>query len=141
MGADMQYVIDQNGNGYGPFGSVTEVDGALHCTGDAGDLTLPLTAIGAYTLADSFEPPAAPTVVPMEVTMRQARLALLAASKLEAVAAAIASLPSPQREQAQIEWDYSSAVRRDRALVHLLAPALGLDAAAVDQLFIAAGRL
>lgn len=34
---------------------------------------------------------------PSGVTMRQARLALLAAGKLSAVTAAIASLPSPQK--------------------------------------------
>lgn len=79
--------------------------------------------------------------IPTVVTMRQARLALLGVGKLDDVAAAIAGLPSPQKEAAQIEWEYSSEVKRDSALVTQLAPALGLDAAALDALFTTAATL
>lgn len=79
--------------------------------------------------------------VPQQVTMRQARLALLAAGKLDTVSAAIASLPSPDKEEAQIEWEYSQTVERGRRFVAMLAPALGLDSAALDQLFITAATL
>ena len=79
--------------------------------------------------------------VPQEVTMRQARLALLGAGKLAAVDAAINALPEPSRSAARIEWDYSSTVRRQQPLVLQLGPALGLDAAALDALFLAAGAL
>ena len=75
------------------------------------------------------------------VTMRQARLALLAAGKLDAVAPAIASMPSPAKEQAQIEWEYSIEVQRNRPFVLALGPALGLDSAALDALFAAAAKL
>ena len=78
---------------------------------------------------------------PQVVTMRQARLALLGVGKLDDVAAAIAGLPSPQKEAAQIEWEYSAEVKRDSALVTQLAPALGLDAAALDALFTQAATL
>ena len=78
---------------------------------------------------------------PQVVTMRQARLALLGVGKLDNVAAAIASLPSPQKEAAQIEWEYSTEVKRESALVTQLAPALGLDAAALDALFTQAATL
>jgi len=84
---------------------------------------------------------AAVPVVPRSVTMRQARLALLAAGKLGAVDAAIASLPSPQKEAAQIEWEFSSVVERDRPLVQTLGPALGLSESELDQLFITAVAL
>lgn len=78
-----------------------------------------------------FEPP-------QSVTMRQARLALLAAGLLGSVQTAINALPSPQKEQAQISWDYSSEVLRNEPFTLLLSAALGLDAAATDALFMQA---
>lgn len=85
-------------------------------------------------------PPAAPPV-PSVVTMRQARLALLSAEKLDDVGVAIASLPSPQKEAAQIEWEYAATVERNSALMGLVALALGLDDPALDDLFTAAALL
>jgi hypothetical protein len=86
-------------------------------------------------------PPAPPPVVPSIVSMRQGRLALLQAGKLDDVDAAIAALPSPAKEAAQIEWEYAIEVKRDSQLVAQLAPSLGLDDAALDALFIAAAAL
>lgn len=86
-------------------------------------------------------PPAPPVAVPAAVTMRQARLALLAAGKLTAVTAAISALPSPKKEAAQIEWEYSQEVQRHNGFVAQLGPVLGLDAAALDALFVAAAGL
>lgn len=83
-------------------------------------------------------PPPVVEVVPAIVTMRQARLELLAARKLNAVGAAIASLPADHKEAAQIEWDYSATVERGSTLVSLLGAALGFDDAALDALFTAA---
>ena len=85
--------------------------------------------------------PESAVVVPIEVTMRQARLALHAAGKLAAVNAAIAALPDPPKTAALIEWEYSSTVRRDSQFVSMLGPVLGLDSAALDALFIAASKL
>lgn len=76
-----------------------------------------------------------------EISMRQARLALLGVGALGAVNAAINAMPSPQKEAALIWWEYSSVVRRDAPLVQSLAPALGLDDAALDALFTAAAKL
>lgn len=95
-------------------------------------------ADGAWVVVDAV-PAALP--VPQVVTMRQARLALLAAGKLAAVSAAITGLPSPQKEEAQIEWEYSQAIERNRPFVLLLGPALGLSDAQLDTLFIAAAAL
>jgi hypothetical protein len=78
---------------------------------------------------------------PNRVTMRQARLALLGAGLLDDVNASIASLPSPQKEAAQIEWEYSQEVHRDRPFVALLTAAMGLTEQQVDDLFIAAAAL
>lgn len=82
----------------------------------------------------AYTPPA--PLVPEAVTMRQARLALFAAGHLPAVDTLIAALPSPQREAAQIEWEYAADVRRDSPLVVAIGAALGLNDAAKDALFI-----
>lgn len=79
--------------------------------------------------------------IPSVVTMRQARLALLQQGLLSQVQTAIDSLPSPQKEAAQIEWDYSSEVHRDKPFVQLLGAALGLSDEQLDDLFILAAGL
>lgn len=84
-------------------------------------------------------PPAPP--VPQMVSMRQARLALLSAGKLSDVDAAIAALPSPDKEAAQIEWEYATEVTRDSALMRQLAAAIGLTEADLDNLFTQAATL
>ena len=76
--------------------------------------------------------------VPQEVPMRQAQRALLDAGLLDAVEAAINALPDPPRRAALIDWTKSSTLRRDSQFVAVLAPGLGLDAAALDALFVAA---
>lgn len=84
---------------------------------------------------------APPTPVPTAVTMRQARLALLGAGLLDDVEAAINALPSPQKEAAKIEWEYSQEVQRYNGFVSVLAPMLGLDEARLDALFLQAAAL
>lgn len=79
--------------------------------------------------------------VPHEVTMRQARLALLAAGKLAGVDAAIASLPEPQKTAASVELEYSTTVQRSNPFVAQLGAALGLDDAEIDALFVEAAKL
>lgn len=86
-------------------------------------------------------PPPAPPVVPSAVTMRQARLALLGAGLLDDVDAAINALPSPQKEAARIEWEYSQEVQRHNGFVSVLAPLLGLTEAQTDALFVQATTL
>jgi hypothetical protein len=88
-------------------------------------------------------PPAlpAPALIPQTVTMRQARLALLAAGKYAGVDAAIDSLATPQREAARIEWDYARDVERNSPIVSLMGVALELDDDALDALFVAAAAL
>jgi hypothetical protein len=79
--------------------------------------------------------------VPQSVTMRQARLALLLAGKLDAIAEAIAALASPQKESAQITWEFSSVVERSQPFVVMLAPVIGLTESDIDNLFITAATL
>lgn len=86
-------------------------------------------------------PPAPLSLVPTALTMRQARLVLFTAGLIGSVQAAIDSLPSPQKEKAQIEWEYSNEVQRHNGFVSQLAPALGLSSEQVDALFITGAAL
>jgi len=79
--------------------------------------------------------------VPTSVSPRQARLALLAVGKLDAVTIAISSMPAAQRQAAQIEWEFAATVERASPLVTTLADALDLSDVDLDDLFIAAGKL
>jgi len=100
-----------------------------------------------FTRADFPDamPPALPEWVPepapQVVSMRQARLALLAIDKLADVDTAIAGMPEPERSAAQIEWEYATSVERQSALITQLGLVLGLDDAAIDQLFFEAAKL
>lgn len=79
--------------------------------------------------------------VPAEVTMRQARLALLQAGVLAGVDAAIDSMPEPHRSAARIEWEYAQAVERNSDLTLMMGAALGLDGSAIDAIFMQAAGL
>ena len=97
---------------------------------------------GAWVVLPEYPvPPVQPPQVPAAVTMRQARLALLGAGLLDDVDAAIDALPSPQKEAARIEWEYSQEVQRHNGFVSALAPALGLTQEQVDALFLQAATL
>lgn len=76
--------------------------------------------------------------VPQAVTPRQARLALFQAGLLSLVDDALAELPSPQKEAAQIEWEFASEILRSSPLIVSLGAALGLTDSEIDDLFIAA---
>lgn len=105
-------------------------------TGDA-----PVGIGWAWDGAQFTAPPPEPPPAPAEVTMAQARLALIEANLLDNVQAAINAItPAKKRKRAQAEWDYRATVHRTHGLVVELAPALGLDDAALDALFILAGQ-
>ena len=76
-------------------------------------------------------------IAPTEVTMRQARLALLQAGKLQDIITAINGMD----EAAQIEWQYAQTVKRDHPLVVSLFPALGMTDDEIDRLFLTAAAL
>lgn len=82
-------------------------------------------------------PTPAPVPVPQQVTMRQARLALLGAGLLSGVETAIAGAGPA----AQIEWEYASEVQRSSGLVPAMASALGMTESQIDSLFITAATL
>jgi len=116
--------------------SLLEADAALMSTPLDDHAQMLADWVAAYV-----PPPPEPVAVPQIVTMRQARLALLGAGKLAAVNAAINALPSPTKEAAQIEWEYSQEVQRHNGFVSLLAPVLGMTEADLDALFVAGAAL
>jgi hypothetical protein len=79
--------------------------------------------------------------VPQEVTMRQARLALLGAGLLDDVDAAINAMAEPAKTAAKIEWEYSQTVQRHKGLVAQIGSALGLTSEQIDDLFVMASTL
>lgn len=79
--------------------------------------------------------------VPQSIAMRQACLCLHRHGMLAGVQPAIDALPEPDRTDAQIEWDHSAAVERDRGFVLTIAQALGISDEQLDALFIEAATL
>lgn len=87
-------------------------------------------------------PPPPPPTVPVAVSMRQGRQALLRVGLLDAVDAAIAGITDPlERRTAQIDWQHATEIRRASPLIASLGPALGLSEAQIDSLFIAAAAI
>ena len=80
-------------------------------------------------------------VVPTEVSMRQARLALFQQGLLANVQPTIDGLVEPTKTVTQISWDYATVVKRDDDLVLQLASALGIGSSALDELFTLASTL
>ena len=103
-------------------------------TRDGGVLTYSQARMDEHIAAS--KPP-----VPAQVTMRQARLALLGAGLLANVNAAIAGLTEPAKSAALIEWEYAAEVQRSSGLVPAMAAALGMTAAQIDALFVVAAAL
>lgn len=79
--------------------------------------------------------------IPKQVTMRQARLALLAAGHLANVNNAINSMSEPSKSAALIEWEYAAVVERNSGLVPAMGAALGMTEIQLDDLFILAATL
>lgn len=76
-----------------------------------------------------------------QVSMRQARLALLSAGLLSQVDAAIQLLPEPAKTAALIDWEYAAVVQRSSGLVPAMGAALGMTEAEIDALFTLADTL
>jgi len=75
------------------------------------------------------------------VTMRQARLALAQAGKLQLIKDAIALIPEPDKTIISIEWEYASTVERLSPWIDLMASALGMTDVEMDALFELAATL
>ena len=79
--------------------------------------------------------------VPDSIDMRRARLALRAAGHLAAVNAAIEAMEGDASEDARIEWEYATTIKRDHPLVAAMQQALDLTDQQLDDLFLAASQL
>lgn len=79
----------------------------------------------------------------LAVSMAQARIAMSRSGITEAmVDAVIAGMPAgPAQNETRIWWERSNAVERNHPAVALMAPALGLSDAQVDELFALAASL
>jgi hypothetical protein len=83
-----------------------------------------------------------PTVIPEEITPRQARQILFLNGFTDAqIVALFNQMASPQKELALIEWGYSTAFVRANPLINQMGAALGLTSTQVDQMFIAGAQL
>lgn len=92
------------------------------------------------TAGNTPEPYVEPPVpIPTSVLMYQARLALLNIGITSvAVEDIINAMPSPQKEQALILWEFSPTVKRENGFVSMIAPALNLSEAGIDEFFMTA---
>jgi hypothetical protein len=80
-------------------------------------------------------------IIPTEVSMRQARLALFQQDKLSLIQPLIDAMIEPAKTTTQISWDYATIVQRDDDLVVQLSAAMGLTSVDLDALFTLASTL
>jgi hypothetical protein len=154
--AEVPATFDEDGNELTPFvperteeGAITDVQLKCHSyhptqmdmlRADALELGTSLAeyndqinGIEAHYVAPDPEP----TPVPQVITIRQAKLVLLAAGLLDDVDAAVA-----QADRAtQIEWEYATEVNRDWPTLIYLATSMGLSDTVLDGLFIEGSKL
>lgn len=83
-----------------------------------------------------------PAEVPESITPRQAKQALfLNGITLQMVEDAINQLPSPNKELAYIEWEYSTAFLRENPLVNQIGAVMNKTPAEIDQMWILGATL
>ena len=128
---------------FGPFSSAETLEDRYHCDG----ADFHFTVVGQGVISDveegDFPPPEVVPVIPVSVSMKSARKALiLAGIPMATINAAFDAIPdATQKELAKIDWEFSSVVLRDSPLVASMAGALGLSSAEVDGLFVAASQI
>jgi hypothetical protein len=88
------------------------------------------TSVGIGWLFDgeSFvQPEPFANTVPVSVSMRQFKLALLKKQKLNQISTVINGLPSPEKEEAEIEWEYATTIQTDNTVFSMILDVLELD--------------
>ena len=148
--AEVPATFDEEGNeltafvaAYTEAGQITDVQIKCHSYHPTQMDMLRADAVDFGTSLDEYEdqisdmeanyvpPEPAPVPVPQVITIRQAKLVLLAAGLLDDVDAAVA-----QADRAtQIEWEYATEVRRDWPTLIALASELGMSDESLDELF------
>lgn len=86
-------------------------------------------------------PVVVPEPVPEEVSMGQAREALIYAGLLGTINSAVAAIPGTAGDIARSQWEFRTVVRRDWPLVEQMRLALGWSSEQVDDLFRKASKL
>lgn len=86
---------------------------------------------GKYAFDGSTWTVVVPDAVPASVTMRQLRLAAIDAGKLGALKTAIAAAD----DAGQTEWEYSTTVERNSAIIADMMSTLSLTAEQMDDIF------
>lgn len=107
---------------------------------DAAELGTDLTeheALLADWVASYVPPDPEPIQVPQVITIRQAKLVLLAAGLLDDVDAAVAAAD----RVTQIEWEYATEVHRNWTTLVTLAASMGISSISLDEMFIEGATL
>lgn len=86
-------------------------------------------------------PDETPSAAPSQVTIRQAKIQLSRAGLLSSVNDFIAGMEGQEGEEARIEWDYATELRRDHPLVAALGPQFDLSEEDIDALFVEAAKI
>lgn len=80
--------------------------------------------------------------IPYQVTMRQARLALLKRNLLDTIERTILDIDDEElRKEILIEWEYALDVRRDWPALNIIVNLLEWESSFIDELFIQASKL
>ena len=99
-------------------------------------------SIGDTWDGENFIPKETEMEIPIQVTMRQARLALLQAGLLDDIETAINSIEDETiRKSIQIEWEYAMDIRRDWQALKLVTQQMGMTDDQLDELFLTASKL
>lgn len=98
--------------------------------------------VGWEYVNKEFKRPVVPEVLTKisRISMKQLRLGLLKAGKLSLVPTAITNLPSPDKEEVEIGWQYDTQVYRD-GFINKLAPGLSMSSFDIDTLFVESSTL
>ena len=130
----MKHYIDENKQLHG-IGEATDIDG---------DQSFLVQDTWTLLTDEEFQAIVnAPVPIPdaTNITNKQGRLQLLALGKYSDVQTAINSLPSPQKEQAQIEYDFAPTWEINHPTLLMLLVALGISDSDVQALFNEASKL
>lgn len=154
--AEVPATFDEKGNeltsfvaAYTEAGAITDVQIKCHSYHPTQMDMLMAEAISLGTPLDDYEdqiaemeannvpsPPPAP-IVPSVITIRQAKLVLLAANLLDDVDAAVAQVD----RVTQIEWEYATEVNRNWPTLVNLTNSIGISSESLDNLFIEGAKL
>lgn len=126
-----QHFIDANGNYFVAIDPIATPSGAI---------AVPARPAAHWNWNGQawVEGQADPVAVPDIVSRFQAKAALALAGKLQAAEAAVAGSGNVVL---QLAWAEANDFRRNSPGINALAPLIGLDAAGLDALFIAAAQI